>query len=132
MPLFDYAVFLLISCNKGDCGDLQIIQNNCLRICFNVRLVDRLTLSEMHHEATLVSLEQKRHIQLLCLIYVYKNFCNVECVFARNTRQGGRYNLNVDNYQSGKYKSSPFFKGTIPWDCLPADLISLPTLLDFK
>ena len=59
LPLFDYAVFLLISCNKKDRGDLQIIQNNCLCTFYIVRLLDRLTLNEMHREANLVSLEQR-------------------------------------------------------------------------
>ena len=114
-PLFDYAGFLLISCNKKDRGDLQIIQNNCLRTCYNVRLLDRLTLNEMHCESNLVSLEQRRHIQVLCLMYIYRKFGNVERNFAHNTRQGRRYNFKVDNYQSTKYKNSPYFKGTILW-----------------
>ena len=132
MPLFDYAGFLLISCNKNDCGDLQVIQNNCLRICYNVRLLDRLSLNDMHREANLLSLEQRRYIQLLCLMYIYCSFVNVEHVFARNTRQGFRYNFRVDNFQSAKYQSSPYFKGTILWDRLPNDVISKPTLLEFK
>ena len=53
MPLFDYAGFLLISCNKSDRGDLQVIQNNCLRICYDVRLRDRMTLINMHGQANL-------------------------------------------------------------------------------
>ena len=57
---------------------------------------------------------------------------NVEGVFARNTRQGDRYNFRVDNYQSSKYKNSPYFKGTILWDRLPNAVINLPTLLEFK
>ena len=97
-----------------------------------MRLLDRLSLTEMHREDNLISLEQRRHIQLLCLMYIYKTFGNVERVFARNTRQGRRYNFRVDNYQSSKYKNSPYFKGTILWDRLPDNVISLPSLLGFK
>ena len=131
LPLFDYAGFLLISCNKKDRGDLQVIQNNCSRTCYNVKLLDRLTLNEMHLEAKLASLEQRRQLQLLCLMYIYKNFANVERIFARNTRQGRRFNFCVDNYKY-KYKSSPYFKGTILWDRLPDDVMALPTLLKYK
>ena len=44
--------------------------------------LDCLTLNDMHREANLVSLEQRRHIQLLSLmyIYLYKAFGNVERV----------------------------------------------------
>ena len=69
----------------------------------------------MHHEANLVSVEQRRYIQLLCLM-LYTNFVNVERVFARNTRQGHRYNFRVDNYQSSSpniYKEAR--KRTLPY-----------------
>ena len=33
MPLFDYSGFLLLSCLKTDCEDLQVIQNYALRLC---------------------------------------------------------------------------------------------------
>ena len=132
LPLFDYAGFLLISCDKSDHNDLQVIQNNILRCCNNVRLLDRLTLVDMHRDASLVSLEQRRKLQLLGLMYIYKNCRNVERIFPRNTRQGERYHFRTDNYQSGKYKSSPYFKGTLLWDSLAVDVITQPTLLEFK
>ena len=132
LPLFDYSGFLLISCNKSDRGDLQLLQNNILRMCYNVRLLDRLSLVDLHREACLVSLEQRRKSQLLGLMYVYKNGHNVERIFARNTCQRDRYHFITDTYQSGKYQNSPYFKGTVLWDSLPADIILLPTLIEFK
>ena len=47
-------------------------------------------------------------------------------------RQGNRYHFRVENYQGGKYKSSPFFKGTILWDSLPDEIITCPTIKEFK
>ena len=47
LPLFDYSGFLLISCTKSDRKDLQTIENNILRTCYNVRLLDRLSLVDM-------------------------------------------------------------------------------------
>ena len=61
-----------------------------------------------------------------------KNFAIVERIFARNTRQGNRYNLRIENYQSSKYKNSPYFKGPVLWDTLPNDAISILTLVTFK
>ena len=97
-----------------------------------MRLLDRLSLVDMHRDASLVSLEQRRKLQLLGLMYIYKNCRNVERIFPRNTRQGERYHFRTDNYQSGKYKSSPYFKGTLSWDSLAVDVITQPTLLEFK
>ena len=91
-----------------------------------------MTLVNMHGQANLISLDQRRQVQLLNLMYIYRNFVNVQREFARNTRQGERYNFRVDNYQSSKYKNSPYFKGTILWDSLPNDVINMPTLLEFK
>ena len=62
------------------------MENNILRNCYNVRLLDQWSLVDIHREASLVSLEQRRPVQLLGLMYVYKGFSNVERVFARNTR----------------------------------------------
>ena len=126
LPLFDYAGFLLISCNKSDRGDLQVMQNNILRTCYNVCLRDQLSLIDMHREASLVGL------QLLGLMYIFKNCRNVERIFPRNTRQGNRYHFITDTYQSGKYQRSPYFKGTELWNLLPDNVISLPSLYEFK
>ena len=62
LPLFDYSGFLLIACNKSDREDLQIIQNNALRNCLELRLNDRISLVEIHRRAKLCSLEQRRCI----------------------------------------------------------------------
>ena len=44
LPLFDYSGFLLLSCFKTDKEDLQVIQNNALRLCLDIRLNDRVSL----------------------------------------------------------------------------------------
>ena len=46
------------------------MENNLLQACFNVRLIDRLPLVDMHLEASLVSLEQRRQIPTLGLMYI--------------------------------------------------------------
>ena len=57
LPIFDYSGFLLMSCNKSDRGDLQVMGNNILRTCYNVKLVDCMSLVDMHRMASLVSLD---------------------------------------------------------------------------
>ena len=48
LPLLDYTGFMLLSANISDKNDLQVMQNNALRICFNVRLRDRVSIDQMH------------------------------------------------------------------------------------
>ena len=57
LPLFDYSGFILISGNKTDREDLQIIQDNALQHCRGLRLNDRISLVEIQRRANLVSLE---------------------------------------------------------------------------
>ena len=72
LPLFDYSGFVTISCNVSERNDLQTLQNNALRVCFNVRLRDRVAIKGMHVRANLLSLEQRRRVQLLSLMYIFK------------------------------------------------------------
>ena len=57
LPVLDYAGFIIISCNKSDQHDLQILQNDALRTCFNVKRRDKLSIATMHKRAKLLSLE---------------------------------------------------------------------------
>ena len=56
LPLLDYSGFLLIASNIPD---LPTPQNNALRIRSNVGLRDRVSVSQMHIRAGLLSLEQR-------------------------------------------------------------------------
>ena len=69
LPVIDYAGFVLIACNKDKKGDLQIIQNDALRFCSKNKRSDKISLNELHKKANLLSLEQRRCIQLLSLMY---------------------------------------------------------------
>ena len=71
LPLFDYSGFLLLSCPKTDREDLPIIQNNVLRLCLNLRLKNRVSLVDIHHRANLISLEQRRCMQLVSLLFIH-------------------------------------------------------------
>ena len=70
LPLLDYSGFMLISVNKSDKYDLQVLQNNALCICYNVRLRDKVSVE-----------------QVLFLLFIYKDrHENVRRIYARNTR----------------------------------------------
>ena len=70
MPIFDYAGFLLISMNEGDKGDLQIMQNDALRFCKNIHMLDKVSIPKLHDSVKLLSLEQRRQKQELNLMYM--------------------------------------------------------------
>ena len=85
LPLLDYVGFLLIACNISDRSDIQKLQNHALRICYNVRLRDKVSIVHMHASAGLLSLEQRRQKQLLSLMFIYKQRCDVARVHGGQT-----------------------------------------------
>ena len=133
LPLFDYSGFLLLSCNKTDREDLQIIQNNALRHCLGLRLNDRVSLVDIHRNANLVSLEQRRCIQLLLLLYTHGNSNPTVLVIPpRNTRAANRKKFKTEKYENAKYRNSPYYKAAKLWDTLPPHIVDAGTLLELK
>ena len=132
LPLLDYSGFLLISCNISERGDLQTLQNHALRICYNVRLRDKVSVNLMHNRAKLLSLEQRRQKQVLCLMFILKQRHDVARVYARGTRAANVYTFTRERYNCIKYKNSPYYKGALLWDSLPAVARNSGNLKEFK
>ena len=107
---------LPIHLNKSDENDLQVLQNNALRICFNVRLRDMVSVERMHNRAKLLSLDQRRQKQVLFLLFIHKGRCTgIRRIHARNIRAA---NVHKSSHNV-KYKNSPYYKGSLLWDTLP-------------
>ena len=132
LPFFDYVGFMLISCNKSDRSDLQVIQNDALRTCFNIRRRDRLSIAKMHAKSNLLSLEQRRRLQLLSLMYLHKDNTDNLRNRVRLTREADRVAFQVEIYQNCKYKNSPYYKGANLWKSIPLELTRSPCRLHFK
>ena len=118
MPIFDYSGFMLISLGVGEKRDLQIMQNDALRFCYNIRLSDRVNIEELHTPAKLSSLEQRRIRQLLGLQYLLYKKDTDRHVTQANTRSQQKYVFKVDSKIGKKYERSPFYLGTRLWEKL--------------
>ena len=98
----------------------------------NVSLRDRVSIEHMHRRASLLSLEQRRQKQLLCLMYIYKSrHGNIRRVHGRNTKAALNYSFVRERYNNVKYKIGPYYKGSILWDDLPVETRRCDTMLDF-
>ena len=132
LPVLDYAGFMLISCNKSDRRDLQVIQNDALRTFYNIKRRDRFSVTKMHQKAHLLSLDQRRVFQLMGLMFLHrKNPRNIR-IPARNTRGANRDQFVVERYNNLKYKNSPFYKGSELWQHLPLDIVTSDSIFSFK
>ena len=132
LPIFDYSGFMLISCNKSDRHDLQVIQNDALRTCYNVKRRDKLSIALMHKRANLLSLEQRRSLQLLGLMYLHKDDDRNLMLVNRHTRAADRIQFHVERYNNCKYKNSPSYKGLELWKLLPGEIAASDSIFQFK
>ena len=76
--------------------------------------------------------KQRRHSQLLLLMY--KKSCDISLlkVFPRNTRRSTRIAFKTANFESSLYKHSPYFVRAKLLDSMPEDDLGAPDLLRLK
>ena len=86
----------------------------------------------MHSRCNIISLEQRRRLQLLLLMYKKSKDVTMHKVFARNTRVSRRVVFKTDSYEGTLYKRSPYFVGSKLWNDLTLDTIDLPDVFTFK
>ena len=122
----------MISCNKSRKEDFQIMQNDALRFCKNTSLNDRISLVKLHEKANLASLEQRRYIQLLTLMYKNSKKEGNRIIGARATRQQEKYVFRTDNKIGTKYSNSPYYKGSKLWNVLDKDVQFSDSIFLFK
>ena len=87
---------MLYSINQSDKNDLQILQNDALRTCFHVQRRDRLSVKNLHIQAKLLSLDQRRQVQLLTLMFIHKYSANPVRINARFTGGAKRYRFRTE------------------------------------
>ena len=132
LPFLEYAGFMLMACNVDDRNDLQKYQNDALRICTKVKLIDHIRIPDLHERCKIGSLEQKRRIQLLLLMYHKSKDVTRLKAFPRSTRESRRIVFRTDSYEGGLYKRSPYFQGSKLCDKLAVEDIELPDIFTFK
>ena len=86
----------------------------------------------MHSRCNIISLEQRRRVQLLLLMYKKSKDPGLHKVFPRNTRGSKRLVFKTDQYEGTLYKRSPYFVGAKLWDALSLSDIELPDTFSFQ
>ena len=69
LPIYDYVGFMLVSYTLGQKRELRKLQNRGIRTCLLHDRREHISIERLHSEFKILSLEQRRHIQLLKLLY---------------------------------------------------------------
>ena len=121
-PYFDYGGFISISLSKDKKHELQVMQNDILRICNKSKVSDRVSIELLHKKSKLLSLEQRREKQLLMLMYIHSRKDNVRKIAVRETRGSTKFEFKIDSKVGTKYGNSPFFIEEQNWNMLERDV----------
>ena len=132
LPLFDYGGFLSLSMINESKNDLQVMQNDILRICNNSRIADKISIGKLHKKARLLSLSQRWEKQLLSLMYHCSKHENVRKIGERVIRYNQKFVFKTETRIGSKYENSPFYKGTVLWNKLAKDTQFLGNIFMFK
>ena len=112
--------------------EYTVIQNDALRTCLNVKQRDKLSILNMHTKANVLSLEQRRTLQLLTLMFMHKNNPVNLRPPVHNTRAADREQFYAERFSNCKYRNSPFYKGTELWKLLPNEIVNNGSVYQFK
>ena len=112
----------------GVLNELQVLQNDILRICTRNRLADKISMRELHKKCKILSLKQ----QLLGLMSTLSKDPSYLYVPVRNTRRADKIVFIVPTRIRPFYESSPYYIGCNMWDKLDKETQSKENMLYLK
>ena len=81
-------------------------------------MLDKVAVAKIHDSIGVLSLEQRRQKQLLCIMFMHAKKGKSRKVTNRNTRSQTKYVFQVPAKMGKKYQKSPYYLGTRLWDTL--------------
>ena len=112
--------------------DLQILQNDILRICTRTKLADRVPIPELHRICKIISLKQRMQKQLLGLMYLLSKEPLYLHVPVCQTRSTDNIQFKVPAKILPVYEHSPYYIGTKLWNDLSKEIQKKDNVYDFK
>ena len=101
-------------------GKLQVIQNDCLRICVRARDVRDISIENLHVECEIKKLETRRNKFMLVLMYQRALSDQHTVLPARELRSSSKIKLKVSRPKCELYRKNPLFRGAALWEELDA------------
>ena len=131
LPLIDYNDHFQLLWNGDKLHKLQKLQNWGLRLVYNDR-VPKLDERELHLEAKITTLDLRRILHLLSIMYHRSKIALYVDRRDIRTRQFDKIKFKVMNPNVKKAFKSPNYLGARVWDLLPRDTQTAPTYNLFK
>ena len=134
LSYIDYANILFTLCNKADNDKLQVLQNNAMRMCCNIRNPRESSVRQLHEDLNLLTVQNRRYVTLLCCIYRHVKSGYIQTVerTEAHTRANMTNIIKLPIAWSNQFQNSPFYCGAKMWNALPISLRSAVDLKGFK
>ena len=81
----------IISVGNGIKHDLHAMQNDAMRFCKGIKLLEKVSIPVLHNSIELLSLEQRRQKQLLKIMYSQSHKNKARAITNVNTRSQAKY-----------------------------------------
>ena len=107
LPLVEYVSFMLCLNTARDVEKLQKLQNRCLRLCLDINRPIDMSVERLHDIARVDTLDVRRDIHLLNIMFLLKrnkSFCKES---KRITRAADRYIFETRIVHMEVYAKSP-------------------------
>ena len=133
LPILEYGDLLLFAATIKNKKRLQVLQNKGLRCALGVGR--DLSTDELHAEANLMKLRDRRDLHLLNFMYGQSHLATLQAVKKENvrvTRSCKKRNLKIRRPKTEKFKKSLAYLGPKKWNALPLDLHQAGDKWEFK
>ena len=109
--LVEYVSFMLSLNNKHETEKLPKLQNRCLIMCFNINNPIDIGTAQLHENARIDKLNNRRHLALMCIMYDLRQNNMYKKEVTRFTRANEGYNFDLTGPHMGVYAKSPYYIG---------------------
>ena len=119
--------------NKADNDKLQVLQNDAMRMCCNIRNPQESSVRQLHEDLN-VTVQHRRYVTLLCCIYRHVKSGYIQTVerTEAHTRANMTNIIKLPIARSKQFQNSPFYFGAKMGNALPISLRSAVDLKGFK
>ena len=131
--MFEYGDYLIESGREWAPRSVQVVQNNCLRICYNIPDPRDIRTAELHELCLLDKLivHRKKHILCYNIIsrdHLYILYINGHVILRSNSK----IKLKVARPKGELYRVSPLYRAMLLWDELDHKLHHGKNVSTFK